>query len=272
MNNNTEELASLYVLDELTPKDRREFEKRLESEPKLLALVRELESALEDRIRSLPQKQAPHDMFARIKKRIEAEPATQASSPVITMRWSTFAGLGMAAALLLGVGLTLLFTSKDGSNLASPQHPVVLIVGMESNSSSLEVVPASLPADELENFMKLAGMAESYWTHPEQLPGKMNVSPLANTLGSGYAVYDPRSKHGFIAIQNLPEREEGKNYFLWLRDVGSKVLECAGSIPLDENNQGLYFFELDDNSSISSNRVAFFITEEPEAVEQPSKP
>lgn len=272
MNTHTEELASLYVLDKLNPEERRDFKKRLETDPELLKLVRDLEAVLEQQIKNLPQERAPSDLFDRIKQRINTETTARPNSPVLTIRWSAFAGWGMAAALLLGIGLTFLLTSNQDSGSGSPRQPVVLIVGMESNSSSLEVVPASLPADELENFMKLAGMAESYWNHPEELPGKVTSSPLANTLGSGYALFDPRSKHGFIAIQNLPDREEGKKYYLWLRDIGSNVLECAGIIPLHENNQGLYFFDLGDDSTISSNRVAFFVTEEPATAEQPSEP
>jgi len=272
MNTNTEELASLYVLDELNSEERQAFEKLLESDTHLLLLVRELEVTLEDQIRNLPQQPAPTQLFSSIKERINSDFTPKSVEPVITIRWSTFASWGIAAALLLGVGLTLLVTSPE-SNPAAPGHqPVVLIVGMDSNSAFVEAVPTVMAVDESENFLQLAEMAETYWQHPEQLPGYINQSPLANTLGSGYAVFDPQSKHGFIAIQNLPLCEKGKNYFLWLRDSGSNVLECAGIIPLQDRQQGLYFFELDEDSPISSDQVAFFITEEAAADSKLSKP
>jgi hypothetical protein len=273
MNTKTEELASLYVLDELNLEERQAFEKRLQSDTELLLLVRELELALEDQIRSLPQHSAPSHLFNRIKDRIEAVPAAEISQPMLTLRWSTLAGWGMAAALLLGVGLTLLVTSRDPAvSPVASQQPVVLIVGMNSDSSVVKHVPATMAVDEFENFTQLAEMAETYWAHPDELPGNLGKSPLANTLGSGYAVYDPRSKYGFVAIQNLPLHQEGKNYFLWLKDAGSKVLECAGIIPLQDRKQGLYFFELDGKSSINSNKVTFFITEEEAADAELSHP
>ena len=109
---------------------------------------------------------------------------------------------------------------------------------------------------------------ENYWEHPEQLPIKVDESPLVGTLGSGYAIYDLNNKQGFIAIYKLPKRELGKNYFLWLKDAN--VIECAGIIPMQE--QGMYFFKLEDNSPISSTRVAFFITEEDTADTELRKP
>jgi len=262
MNSNVEELASLYVLDELNAEERRAFDVRLDSDTGLLLMVRELEIALEDQIRNLPQQPAPEQLFEQIKRQITpVTPVTAPTRSVITISWASFAGWGMAAALILGVGLTLLVTSRESTVVVPNHQAVVLVVSMDSDSAFVEAVPAIMAVDELENFVQLAEMAETYWEHPEQLPGSVQ-SPLANTLGSGYAVFDPQSKRGFIAIQNLTLHEKGKNYFLWLRDSGSNVLECAGIIPMQGKDQGLYFFELEEQSTISSNHVAFFITEE----------
>ncbi|MCZ6671445.1 MAG: hypothetical protein O7C75_00760 [Verrucomicrobia bacterium] len=272
MNTNTEELASLYVLDKLSADERRTFEERLESDTELTLLVRELESALEDQVRALPQHMAPGHVLSQIQNKIEAQAPIATPSPVITIPWAKFAGWGMVAALMFGVGLTLLFTSRNPITGESSNQSVVLIVRMDPQSSVVEVLPTVMPVDELENFVHLAQMVERFWEHPEQLPGSVNRSPLANTLGSGYAVFDPQSKHGFIAIQKLPKRQEGKNYFLWLRDSNANVLYRAGIIPMQEKDQGLYFFELEENSPISSNSVAFFITEEDTAEAELSQP
>ena len=261
MNTHLEELASLYVLDELNPEERRAFEQQLENDTELLLLVRELEVALEDQIRSLPQATVSENVFHSIQQKITSSSDRAQPKPVITLSWSTFAGWGMAAALLLGVGLTLLLTNRGAGPVAAPNQPVVLLVGMDSKSAFVEAIPSEMPVDELDNFVQLAEMAETFWKHPEQLPERVQ-SPLANTKSSGYAVYDPQSRHGFIAIQKLPVQEDGKNYFLWLKEAGSNVLECAGIIPMQDRDQGLYFFELEDNSTLSSNKVAFFITEE----------
>jgi hypothetical protein len=262
MNEKTQELASLYVLDKLSPDERCSFEKRLETDTELVLLLRELESAVEDQIRDLPQHKAPAGLFSSIQSQVHPHSQEVTSKPFITISWASFAGWGMAAALLLGVGLTLLVTNRDESMTSPNSQPVLLVVGMNSDSSAFKTIPTVISEDEFENFVQLTQMAENFWDHPEQLPATMNDSPLANTRGSGYAVFDPQSKHGFIAIQNLPKQEQGKNYFLWLKDPKANVLECAGIIPLLEKNEGLYFFELEDNSPISSARMAFFVTEE----------
>jgi hypothetical protein len=273
MNEKTQELASLYVLDKLTPDECCSFEERLETDTELVLLLRELESAVEDQVRELPQYQAPGGLFSKIQSQVQTYQSVVDPKPFITISWATFAGWGMAAALLLGVGLTLLVTTRDESVPGGFNgQPVLLIVGMNSDSSAFKTIPTVIPEDEFENFVQLTAMAENFWDHPEQLPTTINKSPLTNTRGSGYAVFDPQSKHGFIAIQNLPKQEKGKNYFLWLKDPQANVLECAGILPILEKNEGLYFFELDDNSPISSARVAFFVTEENTAEPKLSHP
>ena len=54
----------------------------------------------------------------------------------------------MAAALLLGVGLTLLLTNRDSGSPITGGQPVVLLVGMDSKSSSVEAVPSTMAVDE----------------------------------------------------------------------------------------------------------------------------
>ncbi len=261
MNENTKELASLYALDKLTTDERTVFEKRLETEMELVLLVRELELAVEEQVRKLPQQEVPAEVFSKIESKIQFRNPAVKPKPAITISWPVLAGWGMAAALFLGVGLTLLLTNRDSGGPVASQ-PVYLVVGMDSDSSAFKTIPAVISQGDLGSFGDLTQMAENYWDHPDELPTKVGASPLANTLGSGFAVFDPRSKHGYIAIQNLPQQEDGKNYFLWVKDPQANLLECAGIIPMQDRNNGLYFFELDDNSPISSSRVAFFVTEE----------
>ncbi|MBH55510.1 MAG: hypothetical protein CMI18_14365 [Opitutaceae bacterium] len=270
MNTNIEELASLYVLDKLSAEERQSFVELLENDTELILLVRELEAALEGQVRDLPQHPAPQGLFQRIQSRLKSEIPEATPRSVVSLPLSVFIGWGMAAALLLGIGLTLFVPSRDGLDSGVSSQSFVLVVGMDSQSSVVKTVPLVVPVDEIDNFVHLAQMAETYWQHPEQLPVRVDESPLVGTLGSGYAVYDPNNKQGFIAIHKLPKRERGKNYFLWLKDAN--VLECAGIIPMQEQDQGMYFFELEDSSPISSTLVSFFITEEDTADAELSQP
>ena len=141
MNEKTQELASLYVLDKLSPDERCSFEKRLETDTELVLLLRELESAVEDQIRDLPQHKAPAGLFSSIQSQVHPHSQEVTSKPFITISWASFAGWGMAAALLLGVGLTLLVTNRDESMTSPNSQPVLLVVGMNSDSSAFKTIP-----------------------------------------------------------------------------------------------------------------------------------
>ncbi len=261
MNANTEELASLYVLDKLDPDEKRAFEARLETDTELIPLVRELESALEDQIRALPQHNAPAPLFERIKSQIAPSGPAAVNQKVVSIPWLSLMGWGMAAILLLGLGLTFLMTSRT-SLPASGSNSVVLVVGMDGQSNRLKTITLDTAPNEYESFAQLANLAEELWKNPADLPGNVNEPSPTNTRRSGYTVFNPAHKNGFIAIQQLPQPMAGKHYYLWVKDPFSNDLECAGLIPLGETTQGLYSFALPQKSTITSDHVVFFITEE----------
>ena len=271
MNVTTEELASLYVLDKLDPGQKRAFEVRLHADADLLQLVRELESALEDQIRALPQREPPGSSYERITSRIHTREPVPLKQKVISIPWITLMGWGMAAILLLGLGLTLFLTS--GRHLpASGSNSLVLIVGMDAQSNQWKTIPLDAPADASESFAQLAALAEELWKNPGHLPGNTNEPNPANTRRSGYTVFNPANKQGFIAIQQLPQPVAGKHYYLWVKDPFSNRLECAGLIPLQDANHGLYSFALPQDSEITSDQVFFFITEESSADPAATRP
>ena len=271
MKTTTEELASLYVLDKLDPGQKRAFEARLQADADLLHLVRKLELALEDQIRALPQREAPAAAFERIRSRIQPKERDPLPERVVSMRWVSLAGWGMAAILGLGLGLTYFLTS-GGRPPASGSASLVLVVGMDAQSNQWKTIPLAATADASESFAQLAILAEELWKDPRRLPGHANEPNPANTHSSGYTVFNPASKMGFIAIQQLPQPVAGKHYYLWVKDPYSNHLERAGLIPLRDTNQGLYSFALPRNSSITSDRVLFFITEESSADPTATRP
>ena len=102
MNNDSEELACLYVLDQLGARERAAFEARLAKDPDLSALVRELESALSRRIRALPQHEPPAGMLAAIEAQIDRLPARGRGTAAL---WTSAARWGIAAVIAVGVGI-----------------------------------------------------------------------------------------------------------------------------------------------------------------------
>ena len=263
MNPQLEELASLYVLDHLDPAERAAFEARLAHDAGLAALTRDLESAMALRIRALPQQTPPAALAGRINAAIdrlapEEEPPERLSIGAVIARW------GVAAAIAVTVG-TAAYMS-----LRRPPSPHVIFVGLDSETSTLADLPvAENPQNPDARFIQLASLAEKYWDKPEDLPVKPAAAAQA---GRGYALFDPASNQGFIAIRQLPTVETGKRYHLWVLDAASGQIREAGILPLEGASRGLYFFSVAPGTGAKSERLDFFVTAEDVAVADPVQP
>src|SRR5262249_11824102 len=84
----------------------------------------------------------------------------------------------------------------------------------------------------------------------------------------GYALFDPASQQGFIAIEQLPALPHNQQYHLWVMDEKSGQIRDAGILPLAGLNRGLYSFALDPIEAPARDRARpnFFITVEGAAV------
>jgi hypothetical protein len=108
-------------------------------------------------------------------------------------------------------------------------------------------------------FIQLASLAEQFWDKPGDLP----VASTAGGLdGRGYALFDPTTNQGFIAIQQLPVAAPGKTYQLWISDRASGQVREAGTLPLAGAQRGLYFFSLPAAAQTPVSRPDFFVTAE----------
>lgn len=254
MNTETEELACLYVLDRLDPRVRASFEARLLHDPELAAFVGELESALERRIRDVPQVDPPGALLGTIDSRIDglasAAMREHARAPLLSMaRW------GIAALATVAVGTIAIQQLRRG---AASDRPFVIIVGMDSRQSTLAELPLQRRAQDSDGrFIQLASLAERFWEKPEALPEKLrSSSPSVH----GYALFDPASSQGFIAIQKLPSIERDKRYRLWILDTASGKTREAGVLPLAGSSSGLYFFSVAPAFDARPDHLDFFVT------------
>jgi len=263
-----EELAALYVLDQLEPADRQAFAGRVAREPGLAALVRSLEITLEQRIHALPQHPPPAALLSRIESRLDAPtersrpppPAATAFPirPTFT-RWV----LPAAAAVVLGAA-TFFFLDRQ----RPPSPSVVLIVGLDPQRNTVTKIPLQNPARDTDaRFVQLASLAERFWTRPDDLPRV----PTAPAGSRAYALFDPTTHQGFIAVQQLPNQPADKRYHLWLVDSETGRAIDAGSLP-SATARGLYFFSLDPAGAPASGPVNFLITAEDIASPPPTRP
>jgi len=158
-------------------------------------------------------------------------------------------------------------------NLRRPTSPAersLLIVGLEPHQSTLAELPMTgHPQGADARFIQLASLAEQYWEKPEDLPVKM-----ASTVqgGRGYALFDPGSNQGFIAIRHLPMAEDGKRYHLWVLDTATGQIREAGVIPASDQARGLYFFSVAPDAAASPGRLGFFVTAEDSTAKATDKP
>ena len=270
MNPQLEELACLYVLDWLEASERASFESCLLHNPQLAALVGELESALAQRIHALAQLEPPAGLLAQIEARIDRLPAMVPPAPArrVTSLWPSLARWGIAALLAVGVGAMALQYLRRVP--AAAKRPYVIIVGLDSRQSTLAELPMPKRSQDADAcFIQLASLAERFWERPEDLPVKLRSTAEG---GRGYALFDPASNQGFIAIRQLPAIEQGQRYHLWILDTASGQTREAGVLPLTDSNRGLYFFSVAPASEATPGRLDFFVTAEDTTASQSTRP
>ncbi len=271
-----EELAALYVLDQLDPAERANFEARLLREPELRALVHSLELTLEQRIRSLPQLAPPAQLLAHLESQLDAHthvgrgllppPSLRTSPPASNTLpfWPTFTRwvFPAAAAIILGAA-TFFYLDYQ----RSPQ-PVILVVGLDPQRNTVTEIPLRDAARDIDaRFVQLASLAEQFWTDSGELP----ATSAAQRDRPAYALFDPGTRQGFIAVQQLPQQPAGKRYHLWLVDTETGRALDAGSLP-SATSRGLYFFSLDPSIAPASGPIHFLITAEDNSAAPPAHP
>ncbi len=267
MNDPLAELASLYVLDQLNEHDRTAFAARLLREPELAALVRDLEAGLSHGVRSLPQTQPPAEMLDRIERQIGATevPAEPAPSAGSAIHWLSFAKWGIAAVIAVSLGILAVQSLRRSS-----AQPMIVVVGLDANRNTFADLPLSSTKDPDARFIQLASLAENFWQKPGDLPA--NAKPAADG-NRGYALFDPASQQGFIAIEELAPITATQRYHLWVIDPASGQIHDAGILPLSGMSRGLYSFTLAPGDAPKSTHPQFFVTiEESNASTQPSAP
>lgn len=258
MNEDLEELATAYVLDELEPAARAEFEARLAHDAELTALVRDLEHALAARVGALPPQRPRATLLREIEARIGGPLAERRGlAPRHAFGWGLLGGL--AAVVLVGVGFTV-FQSLHRTATPEHQRPTIVVVGLGSGRTSSARVPLNTTASNPDaRFILLASLAEQYWEKPEKLPVAITPSPRS---GRGYAVFDPGTNQGFLAVQHVPLLRAGQRYHLWLVDTATGSVRDAGVLPLDASTRGLFSFSLPGAPEKSGAQTGFFITVE----------
>jgi hypothetical protein len=183
-------------------------------------------------------------------------------------QWAAVARWGIAAVIAVGVGIIAVQSLRRPA-VGAPR-PYVIVVSLDSLGSKLAQLPIEdRPRDADASFIQLASLAAKFWRKPEDLPVTQDS---AGQSGRGYALFDPDSNQGFIAIRQLPAAAEGKQYHLWLLDTASGRIRQAGVLPAARSTSGLYFFSVAPTGAENLGRLDFFVTAEDASAPDSAQP
>ena len=124
---------------------------------------------------------------------------------------------------------------------------------------------ANTPTPGSSGFSRSPAILEN----SDDLPVKM---ASAGKSGRGYALFDPGSNQGFIAIRQLPLIEQGHAYHLWLLDKVSGKVREAGILPVTDPADGLYFFSVAPAAGVKPDSLDFFVTAEDDSSPDSNQP
>ncbi|HAB16227.1 MAG TPA: hypothetical protein PLX89_25740 [Verrucomicrobiota bacterium] len=150
-----EERASLYVLELLPPPECRDFERRLQQDPSLRELVRDLQGNLDALALGDSVRPASVPVWGRIAAEVNASSAAVLAFPTRTGRWLPRL-LAAAACLVVGGFLHSWLAPAPGAPPSAAQDPktaaavlrppVVAIPGVPLRSSTVPIPPAAITA------------------------------------------------------------------------------------------------------------------------------
>ena len=214
------EQADLYALGALDGEERAQFEAHLATECAICAArLRETAEALRALPESLPPVPPPPALRARILDRVAVErmtggapaPARAGRRPSRTLWWAGWAGLAVAAALLIFVNTELRTTRQEVHALQG--RVATLQAELSRREEALRFF-----SDPGVRYVSLAGLKPS----PE---------------ASAWLLWNPSTRQGLLLARGLPAAPAGHAYELWALAGGQPV--PAGVFSVDAAGRGL---------------------------------
>jgi anti-sigma-K factor RskA len=203
--------AALYALDALDPSETAAFEKALEQDASLRALVRDLRDASASLARSLPAQHPPADLKRRVLSEValEKQRAPQASmlSKSLLPVWLPWA---IAALLVVFCGALTVDHARLRRELAE----------VRAADSLAEVNLVTLISPD---------------------PGHENVKVAV--------AWEPQQQRGVITVAGMAPAGPGRDYQLWAVDANHPDPINAGIIHIDPDGSARVRFRPDQNAT-----------------------
>ena len=196
INDEQQDNAALYVLDQLKGAEVSAFEQAMLESAELRDLVSELREAAGDLAFVAPTVRPPHSLKAKVMGAIKSERRSNVSLPVESTATRSLGWIPWAIAALLFIGAG--FLAVDRSRLERD-----LVAARERDPLADTTLVALAPAA------------------PAPLDAKASVA------------WESNSQSGVIRISNLPAAGSGKDYQLWIVDADHADPLSAGILHVD---------------------------------------
>jgi hypothetical protein len=217
--------AAGYVLGDLDPVERQQFEQKLRQDPALQAIVGSLQDSFGRLAQTSPLQAAPPELGDRILAAFEQSQALESSPSAPQMRQSKRSKLNAIQAALLAAGLaTIGWLGLDNwqlrTALVTAQNNLQVANQSSSQSSSV------------------AGLLQRPTSKLVALKSAPNVTDSA----AGTMLFTPgKWQQVVLSLDNLPPIPPDKIYRMWLQLADGQVLPCGEFMP---NSSGGIFTTL----------------------------
>ncbi len=272
-----EELASLYAFDLIEGAEKAAFEQKLAASPELRRLVDELRATTAQLAHAAPRSAPSPTLRTRILASAHAigsirpSSATAAEKPsaeIIPFPLGRLLPWGIAAAFILGS--TFLFQK----NLSSHAENVRLQNSLELTALETKARAQQLEAERILSTQQLATARADADSATAQIAAlqkengratqliaelradsnlaNLKVAKLASLLGNtpeavAIAVWDPRRQQGILTVEKLPALATDQDYQLWVIDPAYKDPVNGGVFTVDANGTARLEFRPDQN-------------------------
>ncbi|WP_226582681.1 anti-sigma factor [Halobacillus litoralis] len=237
-----------YINDQLTDKEKQEFEKHLNECPDCQEELQELEDLMGDIPSYMNEVTPPPGMRERVLDEVFSEEDSKSDEPLRieknarTGKWKAWAG-ALAAGLLLSIGVNV-FTGIQLNQLASQNEK------LESNLTDIQVALSELQERQTD---------QSSPVKPSQ---RTQLASTGEGGGEGLATLIERKigQELLIQVQDLAQLEGDEVYQVWLID--GETPEPAGSFMTDASGNGAVTFTLEEDGNKSWDAIA--VSKEPQ--------
>lgn len=219
---NHEELASLYVLGLLEGDELARFEQRLAHEAELQRLVHELRETMSQLAFTAPAAEPPPELRARLLDQLDTAANWRAQRSRIAFRaplWVAWAAAACLAIVCAWVGQLYVGSRFEAATLRDQQ--AVADFQLRSARNQLE-------AERIIASHQLSSMTEQLAALDRQLKAegdlaKFKISTLVSLAGNtpqalAVAVWNPAKQEGILSVDKLPAAASDRDYELWVID------------------------------------------------------